>query len=183
VKITVESNGRWRVERGTSLVELLVVLALLSTMVLVAGELIVRSMQLLDAVGRSAHNPIVVHVIGRLRNDVQGALAVPDREKTWTDAPLVLRTGDGRLLQFADVDGLFVRRIATGDGSLIVERVLLRGVTAWSWRSPAGGVVDLRISYRVNPESEQVAVGGAAIVERTLSMRFAIRGAGGGARW
>jgi prepilin-type N-terminal cleavage/methylation domain-containing protein len=63
-------------QRGTSLVELLVVLALLSVMVLVAAQLVVHSMQLLGATGRAVGNPLVVHVTSRLRHDVQEAAMV-----------------------------------------------------------------------------------------------------------
>jgi len=55
------------------LVELLVVLALLSLMVVAASQLVIHSIQLLGATGRSVRNPVLVHVTNRLRNDVQEA--------------------------------------------------------------------------------------------------------------
>lgn len=172
-------------QRGTSLVELLVVLALLTTMVVAASQLVVHSMRLLETVGRSVRNPLVVHVTGRIRNDVQGALAVVDPDQVWVDGPLVLRTRDNRLLELAEAGGVLVRRTTTLDELVIEERVLLRGVTAWWWSSPEPGVVDLRIAYLVNPASEHAANPAARYAgeRRTERLRFAIRGAGGGAGW
>ncbi len=176
---------RRKAERGTTLVELLVVLALLAAMVLLASELVVQSMRLLGTVGRSMRNPLVVHVTGRIRNDVQGALAVVKPVEEWEDGPLVLRTRDNRLLELDAAGGILVRRTTTLDELVIEERVLLRGVTAWWWRCPEKAVVDLRIAYLVNPGSERaltpaVGYGGERQTER---LRFALRGAGGGARW
>jgi hypothetical protein len=177
--------GRRRAEEGTSLVELLVVLALLTSMVLVASELVAQSMRLLGTVGRSVRNPLVVHVTGRLRNDVQAAFAVVEPDEPWSDSPLVLRTRDNRLLEFDVVDRILVRRTTTLDELLIEERALLRGVTSWWWRSPHPGVVDLRFAYLVNPGSEHAfnPASRYAGERRTETLRFAIRGAGGGARW
>ena len=81
-----------RTTRGTSLVELLVVLALLSMMILAAAQLVIHSIQLLGATGRSVRNPILVHVTNRLRNDVQEAAGVAAVEDIWTEDPLQLTT-------------------------------------------------------------------------------------------
>ena len=54
-----------RPARGTSLVELMIVLALIGVMALLAADLVTHSMTLLGAVGRSVRNPLVAHVIAR----------------------------------------------------------------------------------------------------------------------
>jgi len=167
------------------LVELLVVLALLSIMVLVAANLVIHSVQLLGAVGRSVQNPLLVHVTNRLRNDVQEAAGVMNPDTIWSEDPLVLVTRSGGFLRVGVEDGNLVRwTVAPGSGTA-EERVLLRGVTSWWWRSPAPGVVDLNIGYLVNPSPERRVSRdpGYGLERRKENLRFAIRGSGGGRRW
>ena len=171
--------------RGTTLVELLVVLALLSIMVLVAADLVVHSVQLLGATGRSVRNPILVHVTSRLRNDVQEAAAVTNPDTMWSEDPLVLATRTGGLVHIGVEDGNLVRRNVMPGSGTVEERVLLRGVTSWWWRSPEAGVVDLNIGYLVNPAPERRISRdpGYGLERRKENLRFAIRGSGGGTRW
>jgi len=174
-----------RTSHGTSLVELLVVLALLSIMVLVAADLVVHSVRLLGATGRSVRNPILVHVTSRLRNDVQEAAAITNPDTMWSEDPLVLATRAGGLVHIAVEDGNLVRRnMAPGSGA-VKERVLLRGVTSWWWRSPVPGVVDLNIGYLINPSPERSVSRdpGYGLERRKENLRFAIRGSGGGTHW
>jgi len=174
-----------REHRGTSLIELLVVLALLSIMILVAADLVIHSVKLLGATGRSVRNPIVVHVTNRLRNDVQEAAAVTNPDTMWSEEPLVIATRTGGLVHIGVEDGKLVRRnVAPGSGT-VEEQVLLRGVTSWWWRSPVPGVVDLNIGYLVNPAPERSVSRdpGYGLERRKENLRFAIRGSGGGARW
>ena len=174
-----------RGHRGTSLVELLVVLALLSTMALVAAQLVVHSIQLLDATGRAIRNPLVVHVTSRLRHDVQEAAALQEAAWSWTEDPLVLIRHDGSRVRVEREAGNLVRETTGVMGEPAERRIILRGVTGWWWRSPAAGVVDLNITYLVNPEPErQVSRDpGYGLERRKENLRFAIRGSEGGVRW
>ena len=174
-----------RAVRGTSLVELLVVLALLSMMMIAAAQLVIHSIKLLGATGRSVRNPIVVHVTNRLRNDVQEAAGVMALEDMWTEHPLVLTTRSGGLVSIGVENSNLIRQtVAPGSGD-VEERVLLRGVVSWWWRSPLPGVVDLNIGYLVNPETERRSAREVGFVRerRQENLRFAIRGGGGGSRW
>lgn len=172
-------------DRGTTLVELLVVLALISIMVLVAADLVVHSIKLVGATGRSVRNPLVVHVTGRLRNDIQTAAGVRNPENSWADTPLAIRTRNSRILQFEVVEGNLFRRNMTLEGNVEDERLLLRGVTAWWWQAPAPGVVDLRIGYLIYPGTEKQSSRdvGYGKERRTENLRFAIRGHGSTRRW
>ena len=174
-----------KAHRGTSLVELLVVLALLSVMVLVGAQLVVHSMELLGATGRAVSNPLVVHVTSRLRHDVQEAAALQRHETVWSEEPLVLIKHDGTFVSIAREDGNLVRTQMAGLGAPPERRVILRGVTAWWWRNPVAGVVDLNITYLVNPAPERQASRevGYGLERRQENLRFAIRGGGGGTRW
>jgi hypothetical protein len=167
------------------LIELLVVLALLSTMILVAADLVVHSMRLLDATGRAVRNPLVVHVTSRLRHDVQEAAGVLVEAWSWSEDPLVLLHHDGSQITVAFEGGNLVRSKIGGVGEPAEQRVILRGVTSWWWRSPVPGVVDINITYLVNPEPERRVAreSGYVLERRKENLRFAIRGGGGGKTW
>ena len=171
--------------RGTSLVELLVVLALLSIMILVAADLVTHSMQLLGATGRAVRNPLVVHVTARLRRDVQEAAGLQHETWSWSEEPLVLVHHDGSLVSIQIEDGSLVREVMTASGAPPDRRVILRGVTSWWWRSPTDDVVDVNIGYLVNPSPERAVSRdpGYGLERRNENLRFAIRGGDGGTRW
>jgi hypothetical protein len=170
---------------GTTLVELLVVLALLSLMVLVAADLIVHSVKLIGAVGRAARNPLVLQVNERLRRDVQEAAWLLGGEEIWSEGPLVLRGQEGGRLRVALVGGELVRASEDAGGGAAAEQVLLRGVTAWWWRSPSPGVVDISYTHLTAPlpESRVSREPGFELERRTETLRLTIRGGGGGWRW
>lgn len=177
-------NGR--PARGTSLVELMIVLALIGIMALLAADLVTHSLTLLGAVGRSVRNPLVAHVIARLRTDIEDASGVRSAAFAWSNQPLELRAQDGTVVRLELEGDRLMRRTEDGGGVPGEARVLLRGVTAWWWRSPVPGVVDLRIGYLVHPETERHISGGAVgagRVRRTEHLRFALRAGGGGWRW
>jgi hypothetical protein len=154
-------------------------------MILVAADLIVHSMQLLDATGRAVRNPLVVHVTSRLRHDVQEAAGLLNDAWTWTEEPLVLINHDGAEVRVALESGNLVRSKVGGIEAAADQRTILRGVTAWWWRTPVPGVVDINITYLVNPEPERRVSRdpGYGLERRKENLRFAIRGSGGGAQW
>jgi hypothetical protein len=154
-------------------------------MVLAAAQLVVHSMQLLDATARVVRNPLVVHVCSRLRRDVQEAAALQWEEWSWTDDPLVLILHDGSRVRFELEGESLVREQLGGPGGASDERVVLRGVTSWWWRCPVSGVVDLNITYLVNPAPERHVSRdpGYGLERRKENLRFALRGGGGGTRW
>ncbi|MEJ2188728.1 MAG: prepilin-type N-terminal cleavage/methylation domain-containing protein [Acidobacteriota bacterium] len=175
-----------RPSRGTSLVELMIVLALIGVMALLAADLVTHSLTLLGAVGRSVRNPLVSHVVARLRSDIENAAGVRSAAFAWSKQPLELRGQDGSIVRLELEGDRLMRRTEDGGGVEGEAQVLLRGVTAWWWRSPVPGVVDLRIGYLVHPETErQITSGtvGAGRVRRTENLRFALRAGGGGWRW
>jgi hypothetical protein len=98
---------------------------------------------------------------------------------------MVLVNHDGSLVSIELEGGNLVRQKTGGPGGPSDRRVILRGVTSWWWRCPVAGVVDLNITYLVNPEPERQASRsvGYGLERRQENLRFAIRGGGGGTRW
>jgi prepilin-type N-terminal cleavage/methylation domain-containing protein len=171
--------------QGTTLVELLVVLALVAIMVVAAAQLITHSIELLGATGRAVRNPIMVHVNERIRRDVQEAAGLTTVETIWTEDPLEIRTHDAKLIRYSVVDGSLVRAVVAAGGVPVEERVLLRGVTSWWWRSTAPSVVDINLGHLVYPPPESISsrVVGYGQERRTENLRFANRGGWGRAQW
>jgi hypothetical protein len=178
-------------DRGATLVELLVVLLLLSVMVLVGAQLVTHAVRVLGATAQSVRNPITVVVTERLRRDVQEAGIVEQPSAEWTQGSLELRPLSGGMLRWSVADGDLVRATLGPTGSLLDSRVVLRDVTRWQWRSPSPGVVDIRYGQLTAPPPEQLAPTGSGgsrnrpgeAGQHLESLRFALRGGGGGPGW
>lgn len=171
--------------QGTTLVELLVVLALVGIMVVAGAQLITHSIRLLGATGRAVRNPVMVHVNERIRRDVQEAAGLTAVELIWSEEPLEIRTRTGSIVRYWVVDGNLVREEFFATGGSLDDRVLLRGVTSWWWRSTAPAVVDINIGHLVHPPPESISsqVVGYKQERRIENLRFATRGGWGGQRW
>jgi prepilin-type N-terminal cleavage/methylation domain-containing protein len=172
-------------QTGTTLVELLVVVALLGIMVLAGAQLITHSIGLLGATGRAVRNPVMVHVNERIRRDVQEAAGLVSVELIWSEDPLVIRTRTGSIVRYSVVDASLVREVFSPAGESVDQRVLLRGVTSWWWRSTTPSVVDINIGHLVHPPPEHISsrVVGYKQERRIENLRFATRGGWGGSRW
>ncbi len=171
--------------QGTTLVELLVVLALVSIMVVAGAQLITHSIGLLGATGQAVRNPIMVHVNERIRRDVQEAAGLGVVELIWSEEPLEIRTRTGSTVRYSVIDGNLVREEFAPTGPSPEGRVLLRGVTSWWWRSTAPAVIDINIGHLVHPPPESISsrVVGYEQERRIENLRFAMRGGWGGQRW
>lgn len=172
-------------QRGTTLVELLVVLALVGIMVVAAAQLITHSIHLLGATGRAVRNPVMLHVNERLRRDLQEAAGLMAVEMIWSEDPLLIRTRNGGIVGYSVVDGGLVREVVSATGETVDDRVVLRGVTSWWWRSTAPSVVDINIGHLVHlpPEYQASRAVGYERERRIENLRFAARGGWGGAQW
>ena len=174
-----------KAHQGTTLVELLVVVALVGIMVIASAQLITHSIGLLGATGRAVRNPVMVHVNERVRRDLQEAAGLEAVEMIWSEDPLVIRTRAGGIVRYSVVEGSLVREVVSAAGETDDERVVLRGVTSWWWRSTAPSVVDINIGHLIHlpPEYQASRVVGYERERRTENLRFATRGGWGGAQW
>ncbi len=174
-----------RTHQGTTLVELLVVLALVGIMVIASAQLVTHSIGLLGATGRAVRNPVMVHVNERVRRDLQEAAGLMAVEMIWSEDPLLIRTRSGGIVRYSVVEGSLVREVVSAAGETTDERVVLRGVTSWWWRSTAPSVVDINIGHLIHlpPEYHASRAVGYERERRIENLRFATRGGWGGAQW
>lgn len=172
-------------QEGTTLVELLVVVALVGIMVAGTAQLITHAIGLLGATGRAVRNPVMVHVNERIRRDIQEAAGLTAVEMIWSEAPLEIRTRTGGTVVYSVVDGNLVRAAVSAAGGTTDRRVVLRGVTSWWWRSTAPSVVDINVGHVIHlpPEKISSRVAGYDLERRIENLRFAVRGGWGGSQW
>lgn len=172
-------------ERGASLVELLVAMALLSTIAVLSAQLVIQSTKLMDTSARASRSPDLVLATEWIRRDLYEAVSVVGEDLGWADGPLVLVLQNGGWVAFSPFEGQLLRTNAPPGGLLPDNRVLLRGVVGWRWRVNDGGVVQIALEAFVNPHAHQNLTGAKSfqIERRTERLTLALRGRPGRAAW
>jgi prepilin-type N-terminal cleavage/methylation domain-containing protein len=172
-------------QRGTTLVELLVVLALLGTIAVLTAQLVIQSTRLMHTTAEATRNPDLVLAGEWLRRDLFEATAVVGGALGWTDGPLVLIGQHGGWVAFAAVDGTLVRTGVPPGAVPADGRVVLRGVEGWRWRLDDGRLIRIELEANVNPNADRDPTGSGTVKpeRRTDRLGFALRGASGGRSW
>ncbi len=174
-----------RRQRGTTLVELLVSLALLSVIAVVTAGLVIQATRLMDTAARASHNPTLTLAGEWLRRDLYETTTVIGGAGGWIDGPLVTLPQHGGWVTYAMVDGELVRTNAPPSGPAADTRVLLHGVVGWRWRLDGGISVRIEIEALANPEAHRNLTGVRFTepVRQTERMTIALRGRPGGRAW
>jgi prepilin-type N-terminal cleavage/methylation domain-containing protein len=181
----VAAVSRADAQRGATLVELLVAVALLSTVAVLSAQLVIQSTKLMDTAARASHNPDLVIATEWIRRDLYEAVSVVGGTMGWAGAPLVAMNQDGGWVAFAFVNGQLVRTNAPPGGGPTDNRVILDGVVGWRWSVDPGRAVRVELKTLVNPHAHQNLTGAAAnrLERRTERLILALRGRPGGAAW
>lgn len=172
-------------QRGATLIELLVALALLSSIAVLSAQLVIQSTKLIDTTARASRNPDLVLAMEWVRRDLYEATSVMGEDLGWTDGPLVLVTQNGGWVAVSTLDGRLVRT-NNPPGSLLPDsRVLLQGVVGWRWRVRDGGAVQVALESYANPHAHRNLTGAASfrLERRTERLTMALRGRPGRAAW
>jgi len=169
-------------DRGYTVPELLTVLALTSVVVLAAAQLVGEAVRIVAGTGRAMRSPSFTLVMATIRRDVQDAAgAALPTTAGWSRDSLELLAWDGRRVRlFLDGDAV-VREELDELGQSSGRRVLARGITSWWWRSPNPWTVDVKMTAMVAPDP--IPARRAAVVRRTETRRFVMRGSPGGRAW
>ena len=164
-------------QRGFTLPELLVVLALLGIIGAVATGLLLELARLDATLGRATRAPLVDPTLARLQDDVRAAVAA-GATPAWSSAPLVLLREDGSRVRYRAAGGVLERHVA--DGADRPWRPAGSGLafSRWRFRVAGGGVLEVEI------EAARPGWGGEGAAEVPLRERLwiALRG-GGGRTW
>jgi len=116
-------------ESGMSLVELLVSLALLSVVFLAAGPLIVQSIRVFGAAGRSLMDPDAVVAGAWLRQDVHSAYSVG----TGPDNRMMLLMPEGKHVSYEQSGSSLVRRVYSAKGEVLSRQKIVPKIIGWGW--------------------------------------------------
>jgi len=172
-------------QRGVTLIELMVAIALLGSVAVLTAQLVIQSTRLIDTAARASRNPDLVIATEWVRRDLYEAVGVVGGTTGWTDTALVAVAQHGGWVAYAMVDGTLVRTNAPPGGLATDTRVLLRGVIGWRWRVDDGTAVRLELKAFANPDAHENLTGSASyrIDRRTEKLTLSLRGRPGGARW
>ena len=172
-------------QRGVTLVELMVAIALLGGVAVLTAQLVIQSTRLIDTAARASRNPDLVIATEWVRRDLYEAVGVVGGTLGWTDTPLVAVAQHGGWVAYAMVDGSLVRTNALPGGLPTDTRVLLRGVIGWRWRVDDGTAVRLELKAFANPDAHTNLTGAASyrVDRRTEKLTLSLRGKPGGASW
>ncbi len=167
-----------RNQTGTSLIEVLVTMALVSIAVMAAGSLIVHSTQLQKSVILALGDPVAEQVVAWLRRDVHMAAGLQHASFSWTDHELALKNQDGTSV-FYSIDGdTLIRADVDSKGAVTARRTLLRPIAEWRWRSPTANLVEIEVTlpFHGNPLVDTVET-------QRIRTVLALRGGYGGRSW
>ena len=179
---TVKSARR---QRGATLVELLVALALLSTIAVLSAQLVIQSTKLMGTTARASRNPDLVIATEWIRRDLYEAVSVVGENLGWSSGPLVAVAQNGGWVALAPFEGQLVRSSAPPGGVVPDNRVILRGVAGWRWRVNDGASVQIELQAFANPDAHQNLTGAASykLERRTERLTLALRGKPWGGAW
>ncbi len=173
--------------RGTTLLELMVALALMSIALLLAANLIAISERVGQRAAAILRDPLSSFTELWLRRDVDNATSLSSSAMTWSVLPLRMVLQNGAVVEYDLADGTLVRRELPAAGTGSTERSVLRGVVSWRWRVRSGRLVDieLRISkHRFSSSTSEPTGSGSSPPPATVeTLTVARRGLGGGRTW
>jgi prepilin-type N-terminal cleavage/methylation domain-containing protein len=172
-------------ERGLTLIELLVAVALLGSIAVVSAQLVIQSTKLMDTAARASRNPDLVIATEWVRRDLYEAVGMVGGSTGWTSDPMVAVVQHGGWVAFAVVDGELVRTNAPPGALPTDNRVVLRGVTGWRWRVDDGIAVRVELEAFANPDTHHNLTGAARfrVERRKETLVLSLRGKPGGAAW
>jgi len=167
--------------RGFTLLEALVVLALVSIVMLAAAGLIVQSLRLLEATGRSLRDVSFTTASVHLRREVHSAAGLRDANPLWSSTPLELRSHGGGWVRIEPNAGRLERVEVSASGLEVGRRVLLQRLRRFRWRAAAGSLVELEVTLSVHRDPWHAALSptpgvDASEAERVERLLLAVRG-------
>lgn len=138
-------------EQGFSLLEMAVVLALVTTCLLLAAGLFQESAKVMKAAQGELGNPLAGLTSDRLRADLQGAWGLLSTSPTWSRGPLMLLGPDGVVVYQRD-GGELVRSVVDAEGKVDGREAWIKSLISWRWQTTGTNVVEVEILYGKAPD-------------------------------
>lgn len=174
-----------RGERGFTVIEMLVALALVLLGLVLAVQMLLESRQLFLDAERRAQDPVVTVAVAQLRKDLEEASGAQPSAPIWSSGVMALEGLPAGTVVYERRGSDLVRAVRAADGTEKSARTLLRPVASWRWRSTQADLVDVEIEYvihdpvprlRTSPEAPKVKT-------KSLALRVALRGVVRSRRW
>lgn len=149
---------------GSSLVEMLVVLALLGVLSWSAWGLVDDAGRAVAWAGKTAQSGLAEPALALVRKDAERARPADAASGDWTSTPLELRLASGETVRWALEKQRLVRRATTATGESR-SRVVAAPVLSFRWKSPQAGLRVVELSTEAPPRGwfrSRFARGGAA---------------------
>lgn len=170
-------------EAGTSMVELIVALALISVVFLAAGPLIVQSTRIFTSAGMKLTDPNSVLLEAWMRHDIHSASAVVASPQPKGVENLLLVMPDGRRISYGLEESALIRKDFSPKGKLIGRHLVLPRLMSWDWSVIQGCVmVQLELPSHLDPSRAALfpkPKGLRAVERKTVDFCFSLRGRGG----
>lgn len=183
-------KNRLRSQGGFSVLEMVVVLAVVGVSLFLAAGLLQEARTLISATGAELTNPLTGLATDRLRADLQAAAPVPSLPPSldgWSTDPLLLRGTAGCSIVYERDGRALLRRLLDVDGTETGVEVLLKDLVRWRWRASAPNLVEIDLAYHRAPPASRWRLDGRPgkpapelAVERLLT---ALRGGGRERGW
>jgi prepilin-type N-terminal cleavage/methylation domain-containing protein len=181
-------------QRGFTLLEMVVALAVVGVALLLSAGLFKEAYVLQAAAGRQLDDPLADVATARLRLDVQGSHRILGGLPTllgplWTGEPLELEGYfPDTVLRYEQVGGELHRVVLDAGGEELSREVWMRRVVLWRWRPLSPRLLEVEVTYRRGPEASDWRLAGGPPVPppdrlETERLRLALRGRGSGAGW
>jgi hypothetical protein len=167
-------------QRGTSVVELLVTLGLVSVVILAAAQLIGEAIRVAHGTRVATPSADEAALAALLRRDVQGAAGSVLQPTSWGQQPLEMVTWAGGRVRYAVEDESLVRETFAVTGAVSSRRVIARGVESWWWRLVTPRAVEVRVSLLPGAGRASSAANAG---RRTVRRMFTFRGWPDGRSW
>lgn len=135
-----------RLARGFSLIEMLVVTALVLTALLLAAGLFQEAGRILKGAEGELAKPLTGLTVDRLRQDLQASSGLLLPTSGWSSGPLFLRRGDDTVI-YAQDGGELVRGVLDEDGEIRGREAWIRTLLSWRWQVTGWNLVEVEIVY------------------------------------
>jgi Flp pilus assembly pilin Flp len=131
--------------RGATVIELLVVLALVSVIMIVAAGLIGAVGRVWNRSARDGFEGDATRAVAQLHRDALGTRTVVAVVGPWSGDELRLSQYDGSTITWRMSGTTLERVVRSYQGDLIRRQDIARPVVAWRWRLVAPGVLDASV--------------------------------------